>query len=47
MIDLSGIPDFSIPAIDPQGDLVIGALVIAVALASLLRFRRRASRTRA
>ena len=45
MVDLSVIPDMSIPAIDPQGDLVIAALVAAVVLASLLRLRRRASRT--
>lgn len=46
MVDLSGLPDMSIPAIDPQGDLVIAALVVAVVVAILLRRRRRASLTR-
>jgi hypothetical protein len=40
LIDYSGVQDMSIPVIDPQGDLVVAALVIAVVFAVVLRLRQ-------
>jgi hypothetical protein len=37
----STIQDMSIPAIDPQGELVIAAIVISIVAAFLLRLRVR------
>jgi hypothetical protein len=41
LIDISTIPDMSIPVIDPQGELVVAAIVTSIVAAFLLRLRVR------